>query len=420
MPSSSCSSRTWSPGRSSGPRDFLPQLQRTKRFDWARLQLGVQFFLLGLFKKAVLADRLAMRRRSGLRRPGPVRLRGRLAGRAGLRRADLLRLLRLHRHGHRPAHMLGFKLPDNFNMPYLAANITEFWRRWHISLSTWLRDYLYIPLGGNRRGTWATYRNLLLTMLLGGLWHGASWTFVVWGLYHGLLLALHRAWPWKDRLQILRPLSIAATFLRVCVGWVFFRAQTFTDAGTILSRMAWPVEGTMFGQTTLLMAWACLALIFLGHLLGTWVKSGPLWPRRPRPRDGRDPGRLPGPRPPPHARGWLGLHLLQFLRSPWLASSPQDKRGRRVMLWAVAFFFAIQLGAGVVIDHFWPAVRFPTAAIRFDIIESAPRTPDILFLGSSRSSAWASTPAPCTRGSRKPVPRPPWSPSTPAPRRATW
>src|SRR2546423_5301358 len=108
------------------------------------------------------------------------------------------------------AHMLGYKLAQNFNMPYGAVNISEFWRRWHISLSTWLRDYLFIPLGGSRGGTWQTCRNLLLTMTLGGLWHGASWTFVAWGVLHGLLLVGHRffqaacrARPRLDRL--LRP-----------------------------------------------------------------------------------------------------------------------------------------------------------------------------------------------------------------------
>src|SRR5439155_1202896 len=91
------------------------------------------------------------------------------------------------------AHLLGYRLAQNFNMPYLSANIAEFWRRWHISLSSWLRDYLFIPLGGSRGRTWATCRNLFLTMALGGLWHGASWTFVLWGCLHGMLLIVHRS-----------------------------------------------------------------------------------------------------------------------------------------------------------------------------------------------------------------------------------
>jgi D-alanyl-lipoteichoic acid acyltransferase DltB (MBOAT superfamily) len=92
------------------------------------------------------------------------------------------------------SRLLGFELVLNFNQPYLASSITDFWRRWHISLSTWLRDYLYIPLGGNRYGPWHTYRNLMLTMMLGGLWHGASWNFVIWGGLHGLYLSVHKLW----------------------------------------------------------------------------------------------------------------------------------------------------------------------------------------------------------------------------------
>jgi len=117
------------------------------------------------------------------------------------------------------AALFGFQFPENFRRPYLAGSITEFWRRWHISLSQWLRDYLYISLGGNRRHT---YRNLILTMLLGGLWHGASWNFVIWGGYHGVLLAFERATK-------LRP-SAPVTFVLVAIGWVFFRAVTLGDA----------------------------------------------------------------------------------------------------------------------------------------------------------------------------------------------
>lgn len=265
------------------PRDFLPQLQREKRFSWARLQLGVQFFLLGLFKKAALADFFATLSDPVFKEPALYSSAAVWLGVLAYAAQIYCDFSGYSDMAVGTAHMFGFKLPNNFNMPYFAANITEFWRRWHISLSSWLRDYLYVPLGGNRHGTWATYRNLLLTMLLGGLWHGANWTFVAWGLYHGLLLALHRAWPWKDRLAILRPLSIASTFLCVSIGWVFFRAQSFADAGTILGRMAWPTDGSILGRQTILLAWAALALIFLGHLVGTWVKASPLWPRIPAP-----------------------------------------------------------------------------------------------------------------------------------------
>jgi alginate O-acetyltransferase complex protein AlgI len=189
------------------------------------------------------------------------------------------------------AHMLGFKLPINFNMPYFAANITEFWRRWHISLSSWLRDYLYIPLGGSRQGRLATYRNLFLTMLLGGLWHGANWTFVFWGAYHGLLLAIHRALRGEREAQSDAPnaaswglvLGVVGTFLTVCIGWVFFRAQTFADAGTMLTALAWPTAGKHLDLASRLLVWACFALVLLGHIAGSRWQVHVIWRRWPAP-----------------------------------------------------------------------------------------------------------------------------------------
>jgi alginate O-acetyltransferase complex protein AlgI len=136
------------------------------------------------------------------------------------------------------ALMLGFVFPKNFDSPYHSQSITEFWRRWHMSLSTWLRDYLYIPLGGNRKGKARTYVNLAIVMLLGGLWHGAAWNFVVWGALHGGLLAVERmaggtfyaAWP--------APARVVATFVIVLVTWVFFRAETLGGAMRYLGSMA--------------------------------------------------------------------------------------------------------------------------------------------------------------------------------------
>lgn len=129
------------------------------------------------------------------------------------------------------ALLLGFLFVKNFNDPYRAHSITDFWRRWHISLSSWLRDYLYVPLGGNRLGSVRTYFNLMIVMLLGGLWHGASWNFVIWGAIHGAMLALERG---QGKRSLYRrfpePLRIAITFLIVCASWVFFRAETLPDA----------------------------------------------------------------------------------------------------------------------------------------------------------------------------------------------
>jgi alginate O-acetyltransferase complex protein AlgI len=140
------------------------------------------------------------------------------------------------------ARMFGFVIPKNFASPYLSESITEFWRRWHISLSTWLRDYLYIPLGGNQRGRRRTYINLAIVMLLGGLWHGANWTFIAWGAYHGLLLAFER-WHGKKSVYswLPQPARVAITFVLVLISWVLFRSANFPQAASYL--------GSMFGLT---------------------------------------------------------------------------------------------------------------------------------------------------------------------------
>jgi D-alanyl-lipoteichoic acid acyltransferase DltB (MBOAT superfamily) len=152
------------------------------------------------------------------------------------------------------ARLLGVELMLNFDQPYLARNVQEFWRRWHISLSEWFRDYVYLPLGGSRRGRARTLVNLTATMFLSGLWHGAAWNFVVWGLFHGVLLLLHALWAGRERTRALgRRLGIAGaglswlvTFQLVVVGWVLFRVDALADAGTILGAMAAaPFSGTL-------------------------------------------------------------------------------------------------------------------------------------------------------------------------------
>lgn len=132
------------------------------------------------------------------------------------------------------ALLMGFRFPQNFNRPYAAVSLQDFWRRWHMTLSRWLRDYLYIPLGGSRGSGRVTYRNLMLTMVLGGLWHGAAWTFVVWGALHGCGLAWER---WRGPTRLPPALARLATFHLVCLGWVFFRSPTLADAGQMLGRL---------------------------------------------------------------------------------------------------------------------------------------------------------------------------------------
>ncbi|MCU0248364.1 MAG: MBOAT family protein [Bryobacter sp.] len=179
------------------------------------------------------------------------------------------------------AKVMGFHFPENFRRPYLAASITEFWRRWHISLSTWLRDYLYIPLGGNRGGSLMTYRNLMLTMLLGGLWHGASWNFVLWGGYHGLLLSIERMlgvdpearWTWS------RPFRMALVFVLAMLSWVPFRAQTFSDSLFVFRQMfagaagAWLLEPWQMGLAGLAL------LLALWEEKRNWFEAAVVGPR---------------------------------------------------------------------------------------------------------------------------------------------
>jgi len=257
------------------PRDFLPQLERRKRFDYYRIVIGVVIFLVGMFKKAVIADQLAPIVDPVFKHPAIYSSLAIWLGTLGYALQIYCDFSGYSDMAMGLAHMLGFKLPVNFNMPYFSVNITEFWRRWHISLSSWLRDYLYIPLGGSRGGRFATYRNLMLTMLLGGLWHGANWTFVFWGFYHGLLLSLHRVWAGevgreKQAFRLLpTACSVALTFLCVCIGWVFFRAQTFGDAATVLARLAWPTAGLGLDLGSRVLVCACLALVFVAHVCGS-------------------------------------------------------------------------------------------------------------------------------------------------------
>lgn len=163
-------------------------------------------------------------------------------------------------------HLFGIRLPQNFDSPYKAEGMSDFWRRWHISLSTCLRDYLYIPLGGNRGPAWFGARNLMITMLVGGLWHGANWTFVVWGAYHGLLLVLGRAWktvhPVASDAPGLRVLTQAGTFLLVMIGWVFFRSPTVSVALDLLHTMMVPRAGAeLAGGAALIAVLAVSAVI---------------------------------------------------------------------------------------------------------------------------------------------------------------
>jgi alginate O-acetyltransferase complex protein AlgI len=250
---------------------FLPQMSRSLRLSWSRAKIGIPLILVGVSKKLLVADRLAIFVDPVFRGPA-------LFSRGTVTSAVVAYSLQIYCDfsGYTDiaigvAKIIGFDLPENFNMPYLARSITEFWRRWHITLSEWLRDYLYIPLGGNRRGTVRTYVNLMLTMLLGGLWHGANWTFVVWGLLHGVGLAVHKLWT-RHRPQIRVPVVAGAfigwalTYAFVCIGWVFFRAPSLASAGVILGKIAGLSSGGV--SWFYLPFWLLLPLVVAAHVAG--------------------------------------------------------------------------------------------------------------------------------------------------------
>jgi D-alanyl-lipoteichoic acid acyltransferase DltB (MBOAT superfamily) len=242
---------TYFPHLIAGPvlhhKEMMPQFAQpeTYRVSWENMAVGLTFLFAGMFKKVIIADSLAPH-------ATPVFA----AAEAGQElsffeawKGTVAYTLQLYFDfsGYSDmaiglSRMFGVKLPLNFNSPYQAVNIVEFWRRWHMTLSRFLRDYLYIPLGGNRHGPGRRYLNLLATMLLGGLWHGAGWTFVVWGCLHGLYLVINHAWQklWVRPIGTWwsRAIARAITLLAVMVAWVFFRAESFEGAMHMLQAMA--------------------------------------------------------------------------------------------------------------------------------------------------------------------------------------
>jgi alginate O-acetyltransferase complex protein AlgI len=212
---------------------------------------GLLLFTLGLAKKVLLADGLARYVDHYLAAPAELGLVSAWACALGFGFQIYFDFSAYSDMALGLARIFGIELPWNFDRPYRAASPTEFWRRWHVTLSSWLRDYLYIPLGGNRKGERRRDVNLLATMGLGGLWHGASLNFVAWGLYHGLLLSgthhgRRRGW------SLPRPVAVAATFVLVVIGWVLFRMRSATGIGEVYGGML-GLRG--FGETP-------------GHLLG--------------------------------------------------------------------------------------------------------------------------------------------------------
>jgi D-alanyl-lipoteichoic acid acyltransferase DltB (MBOAT superfamily) len=271
-------------------REMMPQFAdpANSRLQPANVAIGLSIFVIGLAKKVLIADNIAPLVNpvfaAGAHPPLLEAWTGTLAYAFQLYfdfsgYCDMAIGL---------SRLFGVKLPLNFNSPYKAANISEFWRRWHMTLSRFLRDYLYIPLGGNRHGRFARGRNLMLTMLLGGLWHGAGWTFLVWGGLHGLYLALHQAW-WHRQHQggtsgavrtdgsaWQRSGGVALTFMAVTVAWVFFRAPDLASAVDIL--------GALVGGNGIDLPRGCSSTAAWWHMIGLaphfegvrWIEFGGL------------------------------------------------------------------------------------------------------------------------------------------------
>jgi alginate O-acetyltransferase complex protein AlgI len=225
----------------------LESLGTTDRSRW--LPQGVSYFLVGLIEKVVVADSLASFVDPALKDYQSLSTLGTWLVMLGYTFQLYFDFAGYSDMAIGLGYLFGLRIPLNFNSPYKALDPSDFWRRWHISLSTCLRDYLYIPFGGNRGGEWKTYRNLMLTMLIGGLWHGANWTFVVWGFYHGLLLALYRRFAkvWDALPATFRWLAM---FVLVVVGWVFFRAENMTTALGLLHAMFVPKAGALLPKLT--------------------------------------------------------------------------------------------------------------------------------------------------------------------------
>lgn len=255
-------------------RDFIPQIRQPLYVSPEMFGQGVFFIVSGLFKKAVISDYISVNFVERIfDNPGLYSGLENLFGVYGYALQIYCDFSGYSDMAIGIALLLGFRFPINFNSPYKADSVTDFWHRWHISLSTWLRDYLYISLGGNRKGKIRTYLNLFLTMLLGGLWHGASWNFIVWGGLHGVALAVHkyvrsllgraknyRSTGWK------RFFALVLTFHFVCFCWIFFRNTTFEGSATMIRQIFTAFHPELAGQL-FTGYWKVFLLMGVGYLL---------------------------------------------------------------------------------------------------------------------------------------------------------
>lgn len=254
---------------------LLPQLKADHKFDWVRTFGGLELIVWGFFLKLVLADTIGHQ----LAQDGSFNAPERYSGTGHLLAAIMFAFQIYGDFAGYSAiaiglgRIMGYDLGVNFARPYLSASFSEFWQRWHISLSTWLRDYLYIPLGGSKRGALLTYRNLMITMFLGGLWHGAAWTFVVWGLLHGTYLVIWRlatilsksvTWLRSPAVErVARAPLILTVFLLTTLAWIFFRAPSLGNATEIVRRILTMDNSTTFLTTDRIGLVKCMLVILI-------------------------------------------------------------------------------------------------------------------------------------------------------------
>lgn len=255
-------------------KDFIPQIRQPLFVSQAMFGQGVFFIISGLFKKAVISDYISVNFVERIfDNPGLYSGIENLFGVYGYALQIYCDFSGYSDMAIGIALLLGFHFPMNFNSPYKSFSVTDFWHRWHISLSTWLRDYLYISLGGNRKGRFRTYLNLIITMLLGGLWHGASWNFIVWGGLHGIALAVNKfyrtvtgkARNWEPH-GFRKLLGVVVTFHFVCFAWIFFRNSSFEASVTMINQIIHSFTPQLFPQLVE-GYWKVFILMGIGFLL---------------------------------------------------------------------------------------------------------------------------------------------------------
>jgi D-alanyl-lipoteichoic acid acyltransferase DltB (MBOAT superfamily) len=283
------------PSQIAGPikryQDFIAQLRRPRSFDQNSFAMGIFLILQGLFKKVVLGDNMGILVEYGFSHINKLGTVDAWLAVVGFTFQIFFDFSGYTDIGRGSALLFGYSVPENFNWPFLSASLTEFWRRWHISLSTWLRDYLFIPLGGSRGQAWAVRRNIMLTMIIGGLWHGAAWHYAIWGAFHGLGLVIAKDWhelvskikplaSWRDNVQnnpVLHCLwhysGVVVTLLFLFIAGTLFKAKNLNDTWDMLTKLVSATPSGELSRNFLLSTLPVSLVTYSGFLLIRWVIS---------------------------------------------------------------------------------------------------------------------------------------------------